>query len=64
MFKVIEDIKLADELYLAGLLWWDAYTEMLPCHFGGEHRSDYYIPSNYRKQGANCMCNFYLLIEE
>lgn len=61
MFKVIEDIKLADELYNAGLLWTDSYGEILPCRTCAV---PYYVPSKYRKHGANPLCNYYILIEE
>lgn len=65
-FVRITDIKEADKLWEAGLLWWDAYGPTWPCRNrrDGRLESNYYRPSAYAKRGSVPNPGYYILLED
>ena len=63
-FVQVPDLKEADKLWEAKLLWWDGWNGIQPCQYSDASSDDYYKPSVYAVTGGAPYARYYILLED
>lgn len=62
-FVQVPDLKEADKLWEAKLLWWDGRGNIQPCRYSSVY-ADYFKPSVYAENGGSPYARYYILLED